>query len=75
MGDGEENERQTPIARGDEEIKFHLTLKNLLYKTNYSSKESFHRCMAVGPACRNMITLPRLVVCVHYVARCDERPG
>ena len=55
-----EKGRQTPIAWGDEEIKFHLTLKNLLYKTNYFSKESFHRCMAVGPACRNMITLPAL---------------
>lgn len=44
-----ERGRQTEIARGDEEIKFHLTLKKLLYKTNYFSNESFHHCMAVGP--------------------------
>ncbi len=44
-----ERERQTEIARGDEEMKFHLTLKYLLYETNYFSKESFHHCMAVGP--------------------------
>lgn len=43
-----ERERQTEMARGDEEIKFLLSLKNLLYKTNYFSKESFHHCIAVG---------------------------
>lgn len=42
-----EREREREIARGDE-IKFHLTLKNLLNKTNYFSKESFHCCIAVG---------------------------
>lgn len=52
-------ERQAEITRGDEEIKFHLTLKNLLYKTNYFSKESFHHCMAASAVRRNMIMCPR----------------
>ncbi len=48
-GRDRERERvETKVAPGDEEIKFHLTLKHLLYKTNYFSKESFHFCMAVG---------------------------
>lgn len=44
----QEKEREKDEARGDEEIKFLLSLKNLLYKTNYFSKESFHHCIAVG---------------------------
>lgn len=45
----EQAEGATDSPRGDEEIKIHLTLKNLLYKTNYFSEESFHHCIAVGP--------------------------
>lgn len=64
--------RQTEIARGDEEIKFHLTLKNLLYKTNYFSKESFHHCMAAGPRAVTWLRV-RLFVFIMWHAAMNAR--
>lgn len=71
---GWEKERQTEITRGDEEIKFHHTLKKSIQQDKWLLWRKFSSLYgASGAACHNMIMCPCLVVCVHYGMCCDER--